>query len=92
MQKYIDNPLLLEKRKFDIRTYAMLTSINGQLKGFVYEDGYLRTSSAIYENGNFDDRTIHLTNDSIQKKSKDYGRYERGNKIDYHEFQDYLDK
>ena len=33
---------------------------------------------------------IHLTNDAIQKGSKDYGRYEKGNKISYEEFEKYL--
>ena len=49
LQRYITKPLLLSKRKFDIRTFGMLTSINGNLKGFAYEDGYLKTSSALYE-------------------------------------------
>jgi hypothetical protein len=43
----------------------MLTSVNGNLKGFAYEDGYLKTSSALYEHGNYHDKTVHLTNDSI---------------------------
>lgn len=44
IQKYIDYPLLVHKRKFDFRCYGMLTSINGSLKGFAYSDGYVRTS------------------------------------------------
>lgn len=34
---------------------------------------------------------IHLTNDAIQKKSEDYGKYENGNKISFSDFQRYLD-
>lgn len=34
---------------------------------------------------------IHLTNDAVQKKSEDYGRFESGNKLSYAEFQKYLD-
>ena len=64
----------------------MLTSVNGNLKGFCYENGYLRTSSALYEIGNFSDKTVHLTNDSIQKASKDYGSFEEGNKVEYNDF------
>lgn len=34
---------------------------------------------------------IHLTNDAVQKKSEDYGKYENGNKISFGDFQKYLD-
>ncbi len=34
---------------------------------------------------------IHLTNDAVQKKSEDYGKYENGNKISFADFQKYLD-
>lgn len=35
---------------------------------------------------------IHLTNDAVQKKSDDYGKYEKGNKISFDEFSKYLDE
>ena len=37
------------------------------------------------------DQFIHLTNDAIQKKGDNYGKYEEGNKLSYPEFQRYLD-
>ncbi len=33
VQLYIDRPLLFNRRKFDIRCYILMTSINGILKG-----------------------------------------------------------
>jgi len=69
VQRYVHNPLLIKKRKFDIRTYAMLTSINGNLKGYMYEEGYLRTSVTPYSLKNLSNRFVHLTNDAIQKTS-----------------------
>ena len=33
VQQYIDRPLLYNRRKFDIRCYMMITSINGYMKG-----------------------------------------------------------
>ena len=67
----------------------MLTSINGCLKGYFYEDGYLRMSSSEYETESTD-IFIHLTNDAIQKHSDDFGKYENGNKLSYGDFQRYL--
>ena len=44
VQKYLQTPLLVHRRKFDIRVFSLMTSVNGALKGFFYQDGYLRTS------------------------------------------------
>ena len=48
IKKYIEKPLLFEKRKFDIRCFALVTSINGYIKAYYYQYGYLRTSSKDY--------------------------------------------
>ena len=45
VQRYIENCLLIENRKCDIRCYILITTVNGILKGYWYGDGYLRTSS-----------------------------------------------
>ena len=34
---------------------------------------------------------IHLTNDAVQKKDKNYGKYEDGNKLTFQELQNYID-
>ena len=65
VQKYLDKPLLIHNRKFDIRGYALMTSINGKLKGFMYRDCYFRTSSKQFDLSNLNSRYIHLTNDAI---------------------------
>ena len=64
----------------------MITSINGHQKAFNYDDGYLRTSGREYNLKNLN-KYIHLTNDAVQKKSDDYGRFEFGNKISFLEYQ-----
>ena len=66
IQKYIDYPLLVHKRKFDFRCFGMCTSINGSLKGYCYQDGYVRTSCREYTLDDVTDQYIHLTNDAIQ--------------------------
>lgn len=85
IQKYIDHPLLIHKRKFDFRCYAVITSINGHLKGYFYEDAYIRTSCKEFDLDNFS-KYIHLTNDAVQKFSQDYGKYENGNKMSLGDF------
>jgi len=90
VQKYIERPLLVHKRKFDIRCYGLITAFNGHIQGYFYHDGYLRTSSKEFSLKN-SNRFVHLTNDAVQKKSEDYGKFEHGNKLSYAEFQKYLE-
>ena len=91
IQKYIEKPFLINRRKFDIRLYCLVTSINGYIQAYYYKDGYIRTSCKEYNPKILDNKFIHLTNDAVQKKSEDYGRYEFANKMSYIEFQRYLD-
>lgn len=92
IQKYIDNPLLIHRRKFDFRVFALLTSINKTLKGYYYEDGYIRTSSRVFDLENLNDRFIHLTNDAVQQQAEDFGKFENFNKLSYGDFQRYLNQ
>ena len=91
MQYYVKNLLLYNHRKFDIRTYMIAVTINGRHKFYWYDEGYLRTASEFFDTSNLADEYVHLTNDAIQKKGDNYGRYEDGNKLSYSEFQRYLD-
>ena len=86
IQKYIDKPLLVHKRKFDIRVYGLMTCINGKQKGYFFKDVYLRTSCKDFSLKNIKNKFIHLTNDAIQKKHDDYGKFENGNKLSYYDF------
>ena len=91
VQKYIENPFLINKRKFDIRCYSLITSINGVMQGYFYKDGYLRTSSSEFSLKDVKNLFIHLTNDAVQKHSGEYGKFENGNKMSYREFQKYIE-
>jgi hypothetical protein len=91
VQKYIENPLLINRRKFDIRCFSLVTSINGNICGYWYKDGYIRTACKEFSLKNVQNKYIHLTNDAIQKYSNAYGKYEDGNKLSYNEFQKHFD-
>ncbi|KAM7350909.1 tubulin tyrosine ligase-like 3B [Cochliomyia hominivorax] len=69
VQKYIEEPLLIYRTKFDIRLYMLLFIRESTVQIWLYKDCYLRFSSQDY---NIDDlnEAIHLTNNSVQKKYK----------------------
>ena len=64
----------------------MLTSVNGSLKGYFYEDGYVRTSCKEFNHDDVTDKFVHLTNDAIQVHADDYGKFESGNKMAFSDF------
>lgn len=70
--------------------YALITSVNGQVKAYYYQEGYLWTSSKEFTIVNLD-WMIHLTNDAVQKHDEDYGKFECSNKLSFNDFQKYLD-
>jgi tubulin---tyrosine ligase len=90
LQQYIHNPLLINKRKFDIRCYALITTFANSLQAYFFKDGYLRTSCKEFTLKNTKDKYVHLTNDAIQKNHEDYGKFEAGNKLSYYDFQKFL--
>jgi len=89
IQKYIEKPLLINNRKFDIRVWVLFTS---ELDCYFFKEGYLRTSSTEYKIDleNVDDKFVHLTNNAIQKYSDKYGSFEDGNQMSFENFQKYL--
>jgi hypothetical protein len=88
VQKYLENPLLLSGRKFDIRLLVLLTSDS---RVFMYRDSYVRTASGEYDAANVKDASIHLVNDAVQAKTEGYGKFEDSNKLSFAELQAVLD-
>jgi len=93
VQKYMELPMLVHKRKFDIRAYCLVTQdpADGALRAYWYPGAYLRTTSVEYSTKT-KDKMVHLNNDAVQKTGEDYGKFESANKLSLTEFQKYLDE
>ena len=74
VQKYMERPLLIEGRKFDIRMWVLISQ---EMKVYLFKQGYIRTSSFKYSNDSTSlaDNNIHLTNNAVQKNNNDYGKF-----------------
>ena len=86
IQKYIERPLLIYQRKFDIRTWVLVTH---EMKLFFFKEGYLRTSSDVFsmDEDSITKKNVHLTNNAVQKFSDKYGQFEDGNQLSFKKFQ-----
>ncbi|XP_051890605.1 polyglutamylase complex subunit TTLL1-like isoform X2 [Pristis pectinata] len=65
---YIDNPLLIGGKKFDLRLYVLVTSYR-PLKCYMYRLGFCRFCTMKYtpSTSELDNMFVHLTNVSVQK-------------------------
>ncbi|KAM3618118.1 uncharacterized protein V6R79_015895 [Siganus canaliculatus] len=70
-QRYIENPYLINGRKFDLRVYVLVTSYV-PLKAWLYRDGFARFSSTRFSISTINDKYMHLTNVAVQKTAPDY--------------------
>ena len=72
--KYINDPLLVNGYKFDLRIYLAITSID-PLRLYVYEEGLARFATCKYSvpiAGNKGNRFMHLTNYSVNKHNVNF--------------------
>ena len=68
IQKYIESPFLIHKRKFDIRVWVLIASVE-PLKLWMYDEPYLRFTSEDYDPTQIENKFMHLTNASISKEN-----------------------
>jgi tubulin polyglutamylase TTLL4 len=73
VQRYLDDPMLINERKFDLRIYVLVTSLD-PLKIYVYDEGLVRLATEPYtmSKKSLSNTCVHLTNYSVNKKSKLY--------------------
>jgi tubulin monoglycylase TTLL3/8 len=92
VQKYIENPLCVLKKKFDIRQWVLVTCWN-PLTVWFYERSYLRFGVEDFSIDNLKNRFIHLTNNSVQKNSEHFESTEiEGSMWHSEEFAEYLNE
>eukprot|EP01035_Chromulina_nebulosa_P017840 gene17840-23452_t len=73
VQRYLQFPLLIGGKKFDIRLYALVTSFT-PLKVYQYRRGFARFTNSRYSSDPQDiyNGFMHLTNVAIQKTADNY--------------------
>lgn len=74
VQMYIEHPLLITGRKFDIRLYVLIPTIS-PLKVYIHDSGLGRFATHPYdEDGAINDMNMHLTNFSLNKSDRNFIR------------------
>ena len=71
IQEYIDNPLIIDNKKFDLRLYVVIESVK-PLRAFLCDEGLARFATEDYQKiskDNLRNYYMHLTNYSLNKMS-----------------------
>lgn len=71
ISKYIENPLLINGLKFDIRIYVLVTSYE-PLRIYMYEEGLARFASEPFTLNSKKNKYVHLTNYSLNKHNENF--------------------
>jgi len=91
VQKYVDDPLLIGGKKFDIRMYVIVTSYQ-PLVVYMHRGGFCRFSMSRYSMDKSDMNNLgqHLTNVAVQKHSGKEAYQRTGAKWDVSRLKSYL--
>ncbi|MEM7155435.1 MAG: hypothetical protein AAF799_21475 [Myxococcota bacterium] len=79
VQRYIEQPLLLEGTKSEVRSYVLVASTDPLL--VLYHDGTVRLTSLPYETGDWSNPLRHVTNTYRQKEASASLWSERGDAL-----------
>ena len=74
VQRYVNDPLLIDNKKHDLRLYVTITSVD-PLVAYINEEGLARFCVLDYEStseSNKDEVGMHLTNYSMNKGFEEY--------------------
>jgi tubulin polyglutamylase TTLL1 len=92
ISRYIDQPLLIGDRKFDLRIYVLVTNYK-PLKVWFSTQGFARFCNEKYthDTSHMENMMMHLTNVAVQKKSEEYNQ-EHGSKWSLDNLRFYLEQ
>eukprot|EP00742_Colponemidia_sp_Colp-10_P004175 GILJ01004454.1.p1 GENE.GILJ01004454.1~~GILJ01004454.1.p1 ORF type:complete len:476 (-),score=67.04 GILJ01004454.1:192-1619(-) len=90
VQRYVNNPLLIGGKKFDLRIYALVTSYS-PLTIYLYRTGFARFTTTRFSMKADDivNTYVHLTNVAVQKTADNYNE-RTGGKWDLRNLKLYL--
>lgn len=90
-QKYVEGPLLIGGKKFDMRLYALVVSYQPLIL-YMHRQGFCRFSMSKYSSDKSDMTNLgsHLTNVAVQKHSGKAAYRRTGAKWEMHYFKRYL--
>ncbi len=90
IQKYIENPLVIQNRKFDIRQWVLVTDLS-PLTIWMFDTPYVRFSAEDYHIDDFKNIFSQLTNNSIAKHSEKFHETNiEGDMWEIEQFKNYL--
>ena len=90
IQKYIENPLIIKGRKFDIRQWVLVTNFN-PLTIYLFDTPYIRFGAEEYHIEDFKNIFSQLTGNSIAKHSEKFENSEiEGDMWEIEQFREYL--
>jgi len=85
VQEYLDQPHLFDGRKYVLRCYLLISSIE-PLKVYLYKGGFVKLASERYSKDNFDNLYAHLTNPDVNALNE-----QAAAPVVFHSFDDYRD-
>ena len=92
IQKYIENPLVIKGRKFDMRQWVLVTNFN-PLTAYLFDTPYIRFGAEDFHLDDFKNIFSQLTGNSIAKHSEKFENSEiEGDMWEIEQFREYLQK
>ena len=90
IQKYIENPLIIKNRKFDMRQWVLVTNFN-PLEVYLFDTPYIRFGAEDFHLDDFKNIFSQLTGNSIAKHSEKFEQSEiEGDMWEIEQFKEFL--